>query len=65
MPVMEERTTYIGSDVHKKMFSVVLLRPGTREPLAWEVSQVPGAIRQFTWKLERTTSGPAVATRRA
>ena len=48
---MEERTTYVGLDVHKKMINVALLRPGTREPLTWEVPQEPEAVRRFKRKL--------------
>lgn len=55
---MEERTTYVGLDVHKKMIHVALLRPGTREPLTWAVPQEPEAVRRFKQTLERTTAGP-------
>ena len=55
---MEERTTYVGLDVHKKMINVALLRPGTREPVTWDVPNEPEAIRRFTRKLARLTDGP-------
>ena len=55
---MEERTTYVGLDVHKKMINVALLRPGTRDPVTWEVPNEPEAIRRFTRKLARLTDGP-------
>ena len=32
-PVMEERTAYVGLDVHKTVITMALLRPGTRAPL--------------------------------
>ena len=55
---MEERTTYVGLDVHKKMINVALLRPGTRNPVTWDVPNEPEAVRRFTRKLARLTDGP-------
>ena len=55
---MEERTTRVGLDVHKKMINVALLRPGTRNPVTWDVPNEPEAVRRFTRKLARLTDGP-------
>ena len=43
---MEERSTYVGLDVHKKMINVALLRPGTRDPVTWDVPNEPEAVRR-------------------
>ncbi len=48
---MEERTTYVGLDVHKKMINVALLRPETRTPVTWDVPNEPEAVRRFARKV--------------
>ena len=55
---MEERTTYVGLEVHKKMINVALLRPASRNPVTWDVLNEPEAIRRFTRKLARFTDVP-------
>ena len=43
---MEERTTYVGLDVHKKVINVASLRPGSRAPLACHGSAPPATTRE-------------------
>ena len=40
------------------MINVALLRPGTRDPVSWDVPNEPEAVRRFTRKLARLTDGP-------
>ena len=46
---MEERTTYVGLDVHKKIIHVALLRPGTQDPATWDE---PNGELYPVWGLE-------------
>ena len=62
---MEERTTYVGLDVHKRMINIALLRPATRAPVTWDVPNEPEAIRHFTRKLAQLTDGAGRVLRRS
>ena len=50
---MNEPTTYVGMDVHKKDIFVALLNPATEEPIEWTLRNEPRAIRRLARRLRR------------
>jgi len=54
---MNEPTTYVGMDVHKKDIFVALLAPGTEEPIEWTLRNEPRAVRRLARRLHREATG--------
>jgi transposase len=55
---MEQITTYVGIDAHKKdLFIAMLIGPAT-EPVTWQLANEPKAVRRLVRKLEREAPGP-------
>lgn len=54
---MNEPTSYVGMDVHKKDIFVALLNPGTEEPVEWTLRNEPRAIRRLARRLHREATG--------
>jgi len=50
---MQDRSTYVGLDVHKKMVVVAALFPERQEPVRWEVPNEASALRRLARKLRR------------
>ncbi len=55
---MEEVTTYVGIDAHKKDLFIAMLTGTHPTPVTWQVANEPTAVRRLVRKLERETSGP-------
>ena len=55
---MEQVTTYVGIDAHKKDLFVAMLRGQAATPVTWQVANEPTAVRRLVRKLEREASGP-------
>lgn len=55
---MEDITTYVGIDAHKKNLFVAVLSGRQPTPVTWEVANEPTAVRRLVRKLEREMPGP-------
>jgi transposase len=55
---MEEATTFVGMDVHKKQHKIAMLLPGTDEPVEGAVQNEPDAIRRMVRRVKRQAPGP-------
>ena len=55
---MNEPTTYVGIDAHKRDLFVAMLIGTRTTPLTWTVPNQPEAVRRLARKLEREGSGP-------
>ena len=58
---MNEVTTYVGIDAHKKDLFVAMLVGDQTVPLAWQLANEPNAVRRLVRKLEREAPGPVRA----
>jgi transposase len=54
---MEQVTTYVGIDAHKKDLFVAMVRGDERAPVTWQLANEPQAVRRLVRKLEREASG--------
>ena len=52
---MQDRSTYVGLDVHKKMIVVAALFPERQEPMRWEVPNEASALCRLARKLQRAS----------
>jgi transposase len=57
---MEDRTTYVGLDVHKVTIQVAALQPGRREPELWQLPNERAALARLARQLRRKAEGPVV-----
>lgn len=55
---MEQVTTYVGIDAHKKDLCVARLTGTESNPVTWQLANEPGAVRRLLRKLEREARGP-------
>jgi len=55
---MEQITTYVGIDAHKKDLFVAMLIGTAPTPVTWQLANEPGAVRRMARKLEREAPGP-------
>jgi len=55
---MNEVTTYVGIDAHKKDLFVAMLGAQITTPVTWQLANEPTAVRRLVRKLERETTGP-------
>jgi transposase len=55
---MEQGTTYVGIDAHKKDLFVALLVGTEPTPVTWQLANEPQAVRRLVRKLERDAPGP-------
>ena len=55
---MNEVTTYVGIDAHKKDLFVAMLVGPERTPVTWQLANEPQAVRRLVRKLEREAPGP-------
>lgn len=55
---MEQVTTYVGIDAHKKDLFVAMLTGTQTVPVTWTVPNEPQAVRRLVRKLEREAPGP-------
>jgi len=58
---MNEITTYVGIDAHKKDLVLAMLVGSEATPVTWTVANEPNAIRRLVRKLEREAPGPVRA----
>ena len=54
---MEQNTTYVGMDVHKKNIAVAMLLPQKDKPVEWTVANESKAVRRMVKKFEREAPG--------
>ena len=54
---MENGTTYVGLDAHKKSIQVAVLFPGRGDALEWQVANEAGSLRRLAKKLIREAPG--------
>jgi len=54
---MNQPSTYVGLDVHKKDIVVALLLPHESEPTIWTIRNEPRAIRRLAKRLRREAQG--------
>ena len=55
---MEQITTYVGIDAHKKDLFIAMLIGDQSAPMTWQVANEPQAVRRLARKLEREAPGP-------
>jgi hypothetical protein len=55
---MEQVTTFVGIDAHKKDLFVAMLIGATPTPVTWQLANEPAAVRRMVRKLERDAPGP-------
>ena len=55
---MEQVTTFVGIDAHKKDLFVAMLVGTQATPVSWTVPNEPQAVRRLVKKLEREAPGP-------
>src|SRR5215216_1044838 len=55
---MEQVTTYVGIDAHKKDLFVAMLIGTEPKPVTWQLANEPQAVRRLVRKLEREAPGP-------
>ena len=55
---MEQVTTFVGIDAHKKDLFVAMVTGSATGPVTWQVTNEPGAVRRLVRKLEREAPGP-------
>ena len=58
---MNEVTTYVGVDAHKKDLFIAMLVGDQKTPVTWTVPNEPNAVRRLVRKLEREAPGPVRA----
>jgi transposase len=58
---MENVTTYVGIDAHKKDLFIAMLIGDQKTPVTWTVPNEPNAVRRLVRKLEREAPGPVRA----
>jgi len=54
---MEESTTYVALDAHKKQHTVAMLLPGEKEPQVWTVQNTTRDIRRMVRRVRKRGSG--------
>lgn len=54
---MEQGTTFVGIDAHKKDLFVAMLRGQETTPVTWQLANEPTAVRRLMRKLEREAPG--------
>ena len=57
---MDEFTTFVGMDVHKKKHKIAMLLPGSEEPIEWAVANQADAIRRMVRRVKKKAPGPVV-----
>ena len=55
---MEQVTTYVGIDAHKKDLFIAMLIGTETTPVTWQLANEPQAVRRLVRKLEREAPGP-------
>ena len=55
---MEQVTTYVGIDAHKKDLFIAMLISQEKTPVTWQTANDPQAVRRLVRKLERDAPGP-------
>ncbi len=55
---MEERSTYVGLDVHKESIAIAMLLPGAQRAVEWQMAHDTSALLRLTKKLRRASPGP-------
>lgn len=55
---MEQVTTYVGIDAHKKDLFVAMFVGTATTPVTWQLANEPQAVRRLVQKLERAAPGP-------
>src|ERR1700745_819259 len=55
---MNEITTYVGIDAHKKDLFVALLVGREQTAVTWQLANEPQAVRRLVRRLEREARGP-------
>jgi hypothetical protein len=58
---MEDVTTYVGIDAHKKDLFVAMVVGHETTPVTWQLANEPNAVRRLVRKLEREALGPVRA----
>src|SRR5688572_18215896 len=57
-PAMDEPSTIVGLDVHRKSIAVCVLKPYTSEPWSFQVANQPARIRKLAERLRSEARGP-------
>ena len=55
---MEQVTTYVGIDAHKKDLFIAMLIGPARTPVTWQLANEPQAVRRLVRTFEREAPGP-------
>ncbi|MGH2400951.1 MAG: IS110 family transposase [bacterium] len=55
---MNQITTYVGIDAHKKDLFIAMLSGAQAAPVTWQLANEPTAVRRLVRKLEREAVGP-------
>jgi transposase len=58
---MNQVTTYVGIDAHKKDLFIAMLIGHETTPVTWQVANEPNAVRRLVRKLEQEAPGPVRA----
>jgi hypothetical protein len=54
---MNQVTTYVGIDAHKKDLFIAMLNGHETTPVTWQLANEPNAVRRLVRKLERDAPG--------
>jgi len=57
---MEESTTFVAMDVHKKQHTVAMLLPRAETPEQWKVANTAAHLRKMVRRIRRKAPGPVV-----
>jgi transposase len=55
--VTEHAITFVGMDAHKRAINVAMLLPGRKDPVEWQVTNEPAAIKRLARRIEREAPG--------
>jgi len=55
---VQQITTYVGIDAHKKDLFIAGLIGDASNPVTWQLANEPTAVRRLVRKLERDAPGP-------
>src|SRR3984893_10350726 len=55
---MQQITTFVGIDAHKKALFFAMLSGQEKAPVTWQLANEPTAVRRLVRKLEREAPGP-------
>ncbi len=59
---MQQVTTFVGIDAHKKDLFIAMLMGDRTAPVTWQLANEPHAVRRLVRKLEREAPGRSASS---